>query len=298
MIMVMRILLIAALLATAMGANTNGGKLTFPYCKCYEESCGVRMTAYVVTTLPSGAEQVTFEVDVNPDCPRLRSPCANDIRKIEIDSYLSCRYTKLSIEIDDRRYPYSFDNQGVEEWIPNVQVLKLYNLGFAYSQLINQRLKFNITLPTTGGEQSCTSFEELFNTTSTPGSPISIAFFSSDYNSNNMPLDQDDCDATATYLNSRSRCSVFGLTFTCTNSPTNTTFDGFVVSTMKVCASANDLMVNEWQTGYNEICANEVLTFLGYATCDIVTITSSSCGAVACESPAPLVSSSLKLPMS
>eukprot|EP00798_Chlamydomonas_sp_ICE-L_P001216 gene1216-32557_t len=255
--MAMRILLIAALSAMAMGATTNGGKLTFPYCKCYEESCGVRVTAYEVTTLTSGAEQATFE---------------------------------LSIEIDDRRYPYNFDNMGVDEWIPNVQVLKLYNLAFAYSQLITQKLKFNITLPTTGGEQSCTSFEELFNTTSTPGAPMSppgicvacydlnVILPGSGVNSNNQPLDQADCDATATYLNSRSRCSVTGLSFTCTNSPTNTTFDSFNVSTMKICASGTDEMVNVWQTGYNEICANEALTFLGYGTCDIFTITSSSCG--------------------
>eukprot|EP00798_Chlamydomonas_sp_ICE-L_P001735 gene1735-33145_t len=87
----------------------------------------------------------------------------------------------MDVTLNGNFLPYNFDNQGTQDYVPGVQILKLYGLTLTYADLVAAPATINITLhpERDGVDRQRPTFEQLLNTTATPGSPISAAFFSS-----------------------------------------------------------------------------------------------------------------------
>eukprot|EP00798_Chlamydomonas_sp_ICE-L_P001740 gene1740-33150_t len=168
----------------SFASKTNGGKTTFPYCGCYEASCGVKVDSFVVSDPSDEVQQLSFRITADANCPRTNRKCSQDLRKIEINSFDYCRWTRMDVSLNGNFLPYNFDNQGMQDDVPGVQILKLYGLTLTYADLAAAPATINITLhpERDGTDRQCPTFEQMLNTTATPGSPISAAFFSSNLN--------------------------------------------------------------------------------------------------------------------
>eukprot|EP00798_Chlamydomonas_sp_ICE-L_P001736 gene1736-33146_t len=46
------------------------GTTTFPYCGCYEASCGVKVDSFVVSDPSDEVQQLSFRITADADCPR------------------------------------------------------------------------------------------------------------------------------------------------------------------------------------------------------------------------------------
>eukprot|EP00798_Chlamydomonas_sp_ICE-L_P001743 gene1743-33153_t len=276
----------------SLASNTNGGKTTFPYCGCYEVSCGVKVDSYVVTDPSDEVQQLSFRITADADCPRTNLKCSQDLRKIEINSFDYCRWTRMDVTLNGNFLPYNFDNQGMQDYVPGVQILKLYGLTLTYADLAAAPATINITLhpERDGVDRQCPTFEQMLNTTATPGSPISgqPVFLSNPsmllpapgLTSQNRPLESQDCAVLINYLNSGGCADVPlpGLgEFTCTMVPQNVVLDGRSQSMMSVC-SAGDTDANAWLASIDDVCAATILDGLGYRLlCDIILEAASSC---------------------
>eukprot|EP00798_Chlamydomonas_sp_ICE-L_P001731 gene1731-33141_t len=168
-------------LAVVPRTNAEGGKTTFPYCGCYEVSCGVKVDSFAVSDPYDDVQQLSFRITADADCPLTNRKCSQDLRKIEINSFDYCRWTRMDVTLNGNPIPYNFDNQGMQDYVPGVQILKLYGLTLTYAGLAATPATVNITLhpERDGVDRQCPTFDQMLNTTATPGSPISAAFFSS-----------------------------------------------------------------------------------------------------------------------
>eukprot|EP00798_Chlamydomonas_sp_ICE-L_P001737 gene1737-33147_t len=267
----------------SLASKTNGGTTTFPYCGCYEASCGVKVDSFVVSDPSDEVQQLSFRITADADCPRTNRKCSQDLRKIEINSFEYCRWTRMDVTLNGNFLPYNFDNQGMQDYVPGVQILKLYGLTLTYADLAAAPAMINITLhpERDGVDRQCPTFEQLLNTTATPGSPIML-LPAPGVSSQNRPLESQDCAVLINYLNSGG-CAEVPLPglgeFICTMEPQIVVVSGRNLSMMSVCASG-DTDANAWLASIDDVCAATILGGgLDYTEqCDIILEAASSCG--------------------
>ncbi|GAX81205.1 hypothetical protein CEUSTIGMA_g8637.t1 [Chlamydomonas eustigma] len=166
--------------ATAVNAGyDNGGTTNFPYCDCVTKFPGACIN---ITGPTISGSTLTFSVSSRCVVP-LQPLCTQDIHKVEINSFLTCRHTSVGAY-----YSYNgnivviptptFDGDGEIGTALGLQVLKLTQLSITYAQLEIAPVTFTITL---GGTNGCPTWNSLLNTTSNPpGVPVAVALFSSD----------------------------------------------------------------------------------------------------------------------
>eukprot|EP00798_Chlamydomonas_sp_ICE-L_P016941 gene16941-23215_t len=163
-------LLVTVALAGVAQAQFDDYGTVFPYCYC-NESCGPIMTDYVTKE-----KTISFTIKSKPDCPTWGSDkCTMDIGKIEINTFIACRFSDVYAYTNGNRTRLDFDDSGFE----GVQLIKLNQIGMSLSDLATQDLAITLEIPvdaTTYG-QRCLTSDALLNTTD--GAPISIAIFSS-----------------------------------------------------------------------------------------------------------------------
>eukprot|EP00798_Chlamydomonas_sp_ICE-L_P015944 gene15944-22077_t len=142
--------------------------VVFPFCYC-GSPCGPTMHDYIVTE-----KTVEFTLKSNPDCPAWGdNACTMDIGKVEINTFLNCRFSDLYGYINGVASRTSFDSTGY----PGVQMIKLNSVKTALPMSGDIKVMLEIPAGAKDYGDRCTSMSSLLNTTD--GAPISVAVFSS-----------------------------------------------------------------------------------------------------------------------
>eukprot|EP00798_Chlamydomonas_sp_ICE-L_P001739 gene1739-33149_t len=274
----------------SLASKTNGGKTTFPSCGCYEAFCGVKVDSFVVSDPSDEVQQLSTRITADSDRPRTngKSKSTHPAQNLTINLFLItpavdyCRWTRMDVTLNGNFLPYNLDNQGMQDYVPGVQILKLYELTLTYADLAVAPATINITLhpERDGVDRQCPTFEQMLNTTATPGSPI-MFFPALGVSSQNRPLESQDCAVLVNYLNSGG-CAEVPLPglgeFGCTMEPQVEVVNGRTQSMMSVCASG-DTDANAWLASIDDLCMATILARgLDYTEqCDIILEAASSC---------------------
>ncbi|KAG1673643.1 hypothetical protein FOA52_013307 [Chlamydomonas sp. UWO 241] len=188
------LLVSAALIGGTSAAFDNGGVCTFPYCGCLTKwGRGAPEPDCLDVSVPViSANGMEMTWTVNNVCPPsqsvLSSSCAQDLFKIEFNTFVGCRFTKTTAKMTwggvTTPVQPTFDGNGLDSVQcvdAEVQVLKMTNLGLTYADLYNNPVTFAIMLDPIPGIRKCPTFGLLLNRTANPpGELVSMALFSSD----------------------------------------------------------------------------------------------------------------------
>eukprot|EP00798_Chlamydomonas_sp_ICE-L_P021180 gene21180-28080_t len=166
-------------LSAVLAANGNGGPSTFPYCDCDEGTSSLVVSSFRHYE-EHGSYTIEFQLNAGSSLGRAKSSCTQDVKSIEINSFASCKWSKVQAMMNGAPVVSSFENSGTSIQIANVQVLKLSKLYLSYTKLASTPVNISISLGGKRSSRSCTHFSELLNTTATPDAAMSIALFSSD----------------------------------------------------------------------------------------------------------------------
>ena len=122
---------------------------------------------------------LTFRLAVSSPSP-MGNGCLQTFQKIEINSYASCRYTKIRATALGRTVNLAADRSP-----PPMQSGAVFKFNFGtlkYSDVYANPLSFSLYLDPTPGDLRCNNWYQLLNSTANPktpgfqGSPINIAF--------------------------------------------------------------------------------------------------------------------------
>ncbi|KAG1658661.1 hypothetical protein FOA52_007867 [Chlamydomonas sp. UWO 241] len=160
--------LMLVVLALATGAaragNDNGGPCTFPYCGCFTE-----MPDCVSVSEPVLDGQ-NYSFTISATCAQpLGHGCAQDIKKIEFNSFAACRWSRVTAEYTWNGNTVqvanpTFDKQQVDcEGVPTI--LKLNKLDIKYAMLVTAPVTITLKLNQIPGIRRCPTYPLLLNRT-------------------------------------------------------------------------------------------------------------------------------------
>eukprot|EP00798_Chlamydomonas_sp_ICE-L_P015535 gene15535-21626_t len=153
------------LTSRSLASKTNGGTTTYHTADCYEAPVRKREDSSFVVSDPSDRgsksdpsasrqmrlppnqpKKITTMSTTHPPSVTIFTLHCKSPTLIAINDLDYCRWTRMDVTLNGNFLPHNFDNQGMQDHVPGVQILKLYGLTLTYADLAAAPATINITL--------------------------------------------------------------------------------------------------------------------------------------------------------